>query len=182
MDTLRHLRKLSVPFTVKDILPIRFGKTWSRDPIFVAIFAAGSEAFAKGWGQRLWELGPVSVCLSVNATRTAAMVQTCSAYGCKNRYHKDRDISFHKYVLMCARVSDVVRTWWISAVMCSCLAVSGFTSPCLLICLFEASLLPIVNSTCVVELNLRRVICWEIVLVKSSLRQFTKHYLNLTYI
>lgn len=26
------------------------------------------------------------------------MVQTCSAYGCKNRYDKDRDISFHKYV------------------------------------------------------------------------------------
>lgn len=29
---------------------------------------------------------------------TVAMVQTCSAYGCKNRYDKDRDISFHKYV------------------------------------------------------------------------------------
>ncbi|XP_061603725.1 THAP domain-containing protein 1 isoform X2 [Phyllopteryx taeniolatus] len=24
------------------------------------------------------------------------MVQTCSAYGCKNRYHKDKEISFHK--------------------------------------------------------------------------------------
>lgn len=27
------------------------------------------------------------------------MVQTCSAYGCKNRYHKDRDVSFHKFPL-----------------------------------------------------------------------------------
>ncbi|KAG7221230.1 hypothetical protein INR49_017447 [Caranx melampygus] len=27
------------------------------------------------------------------------MVQTCSAYGCKNRYHKDKDISFHKLQL-----------------------------------------------------------------------------------
>uniref|UniRef100_I3K437 THAP domain-containing protein 1 n=1 Tax=Oreochromis niloticus TaxID=8128 RepID=I3K437_ORENI len=27
------------------------------------------------------------------------MVQTCSAYGCKNRYHKDKDISFHKFPL-----------------------------------------------------------------------------------
>lgn len=27
------------------------------------------------------------------------MVQTCSAYGCKNRYNKDRDISFHKFPL-----------------------------------------------------------------------------------
>ncbi|KAK3509254.1 hypothetical protein QTP70_027046 [Hemibagrus guttatus] len=27
------------------------------------------------------------------------MVQSCSAYGCKNRYHKDKDISFHKFPL-----------------------------------------------------------------------------------
>ncbi|XP_075885312.1 THAP domain-containing protein 1 [Nelusetta ayraudi] len=27
------------------------------------------------------------------------MVQTCSAYGCKNRYHKERDVSFHKFPL-----------------------------------------------------------------------------------
>ncbi|CAK6972521.1 THAP domain-containing protein 1 [Scomber scombrus] len=27
------------------------------------------------------------------------MVQTCSAYGCKNRYHKEKDISFHKFPL-----------------------------------------------------------------------------------
>ncbi|XP_034565386.1 THAP domain-containing protein 1 [Notolabrus celidotus] len=27
------------------------------------------------------------------------MVQTCSAYGCKNRYNKDKDISFHKFPL-----------------------------------------------------------------------------------
>ncbi|KAM9841537.1 THAP domain-containing protein 1 [Aulostomus maculatus] len=27
------------------------------------------------------------------------MVQTCSAYGCKNRYHKDKHISFHKFPL-----------------------------------------------------------------------------------
>ncbi|XP_029025762.1 THAP domain-containing protein 1 [Betta splendens] len=27
------------------------------------------------------------------------MVQTCSAYGCKNRYHKNNDISFHKFPL-----------------------------------------------------------------------------------
>ncbi|XP_015259035.1 THAP domain-containing protein 1-like isoform X1 [Cyprinodon tularosa] len=36
------------------------------------------------------------------------MVQTCSAYGCKNRYHKDRDISFHKFPL--AR-PDVCSKW-----------------------------------------------------------------------
>ncbi|XP_014853898.1 PREDICTED: THAP domain-containing protein 1 isoform X1 [Poecilia mexicana] len=36
------------------------------------------------------------------------MVQTCSAYGCKNRYHKDKDISFHKFPL--AR-PDVCRKW-----------------------------------------------------------------------
>ncbi|XP_070706212.1 THAP domain-containing protein 1 [Pempheris klunzingeri] len=36
------------------------------------------------------------------------MVQTCSAYGCKNRYHKDRDISFHKFPL--AR-PDVCGKW-----------------------------------------------------------------------
>ncbi|KAL7837950.1 hypothetical protein AOLI_G00263540 [Acnodon oligacanthus] len=28
-----------------------------------------------------------------------AMVQSCSAYGCKNRYHKDKDVSFHKFPL-----------------------------------------------------------------------------------
>ncbi|XP_037547734.1 THAP domain-containing protein 1 [Nematolebias whitei] len=36
------------------------------------------------------------------------MVQTCSAYGCKNRYHKDRNISFHKFPL--AR-PDVCGKW-----------------------------------------------------------------------
>ncbi|XP_075935600.1 THAP domain-containing protein 1 [Anarhichas minor] len=36
------------------------------------------------------------------------MVQTCSAYGCKNRYHKDKDISFHKFPL--AR-PDVSAKW-----------------------------------------------------------------------
>ncbi|XP_042365514.1 THAP domain-containing protein 1 [Plectropomus leopardus] len=36
------------------------------------------------------------------------MVQTCSAYGCKNRYHKDRAISFHKFPL--AR-PDVCGKW-----------------------------------------------------------------------
>ncbi|XP_068609186.1 THAP domain-containing protein 1 [Brachionichthys hirsutus] len=36
------------------------------------------------------------------------MVQTCSAYGCKNRYHKDRNISFHKFPL--AR-PDVCAKW-----------------------------------------------------------------------
>ncbi|XP_069025149.1 THAP domain-containing protein 1 [Embiotoca jacksoni] len=36
------------------------------------------------------------------------MVQTCSAYGCKNRYHKDKDISFHKFPL--AR-PDVCGKW-----------------------------------------------------------------------
>lgn len=39
-----------------------------------------------------------SISRALSAWRTAAMVQTCSAYGCKNRYHKDKDISFHKYV------------------------------------------------------------------------------------
>ncbi|RVE65462.1 hypothetical protein OJAV_G00116830 [Oryzias javanicus] len=36
------------------------------------------------------------------------MVQTCSAYGCKNRYHKDKDVSFHKFPL--AR-PDVCGKW-----------------------------------------------------------------------
>lgn len=36
------------------------------------------------------------------------MVQTCSAYGCKNRYHKDKEISFHKFPL--AR-PDVCGKW-----------------------------------------------------------------------
>uniref|UniRef100_UPI003AAFDDAA THAP domain-containing protein 1 n=1 Tax=Centroberyx gerrardi TaxID=166262 RepID=UPI003AAFDDAA len=36
------------------------------------------------------------------------MVQSCSAYGCKNRYHKDRNISFHKFPL--AR-PDVCGKW-----------------------------------------------------------------------
>ncbi|KAF0031916.1 THAP domain-containing protein 1 isoform X2 [Scophthalmus maximus] len=36
------------------------------------------------------------------------MVQTCSAYGCKNRYHKEKDISFHKFPL--AR-PDVCGKW-----------------------------------------------------------------------
>ncbi|XP_062845020.1 THAP domain-containing protein 1 [Trichomycterus rosablanca] len=27
------------------------------------------------------------------------MVQSCSAYGCKNRYHKDKNVSFHKFPL-----------------------------------------------------------------------------------
>ncbi|KAK6492842.1 THAP domain-containing protein 1-like isoform X1 [Huso huso] len=36
------------------------------------------------------------------------MVQSCSAYGCKNRYHKDKNISFHKFPL--AR-PDVCEKW-----------------------------------------------------------------------
>ncbi|KAI4878457.1 hypothetical protein NFI96_016351 [Prochilodus magdalenae] len=36
------------------------------------------------------------------------MVQSCSAYGCKNRYHKDKDVSFHKFPL--AR-PDVCGKW-----------------------------------------------------------------------
>ncbi|XP_051956799.1 THAP domain-containing protein 1 [Xyrauchen texanus] len=36
------------------------------------------------------------------------MVQSCSAYGCKNRYHKDQNISFHKFPL--AR-PDVCGKW-----------------------------------------------------------------------
>lgn len=43
--------------------------------------------------------GGVSVKFPVLASQVAAMVQTCSAYGCKNRYHKEKDISFHKYVI-----------------------------------------------------------------------------------
>lgn len=39
------------------------------------------------------------------------MVQTCSAYGCKNRYNKDKDISFHKFPL--AR-PDVCEKWVIA--------------------------------------------------------------------
>ncbi|XP_028827787.1 THAP domain-containing protein 1 [Denticeps clupeoides] len=38
----------------------------------------------------------------------ATMVQSCSAYGCKNRYHKDKNISFHKFPL--AR-PDVCGKW-----------------------------------------------------------------------
>ncbi|KAM3873992.1 THAP domain-containing protein 1 [Diretmus argenteus] len=36
------------------------------------------------------------------------MVQSCSAYGCKNRYHKDKNVSFHKFPL--AR-PDVCGKW-----------------------------------------------------------------------
>ncbi|KAG7481526.1 hypothetical protein MATL_G00067890 [Megalops atlanticus] len=36
------------------------------------------------------------------------MVQSCSAYGCRNRYHKDKNISFHKFPL--AR-PDICRKW-----------------------------------------------------------------------
>ncbi|KAM9323657.1 THAP domain-containing protein 1 [Pholidichthys leucotaenia] len=39
------------------------------------------------------------------------MVQTCSAYGCKNRYHKDKDVSFHKFPL--ARPDICVK--WVAA-------------------------------------------------------------------
>ncbi|KAM4635573.1 THAP domain-containing protein 1 [Polymixia lowei] len=39
------------------------------------------------------------------------MVQSCSAYGCKNRYHKDKNISFHKFPL--ARPEVCVK--WIAA-------------------------------------------------------------------
>ncbi|XP_020780191.1 THAP domain-containing protein 1 [Boleophthalmus pectinirostris] len=39
------------------------------------------------------------------------MVQTCSAYGCKNRYHKDKEISFHKFPLARPDVCDK----WVSA-------------------------------------------------------------------
>lgn len=39
------------------------------------------------------------------------MVQTCSAYGCKNRYHKDKDISFHKFPLARPDVCDK----WVTA-------------------------------------------------------------------
>ncbi|KAK7895762.1 hypothetical protein WMY93_021087 [Mugilogobius chulae] len=39
------------------------------------------------------------------------MVQTCSAYGCKNRYHKDKDISFHKFPLARPDICDK----WVSA-------------------------------------------------------------------
>uniref|UniRef100_A0A8C5DLD4 THAP domain-containing protein 1-like n=1 Tax=Gouania willdenowi TaxID=441366 RepID=A0A8C5DLD4_GOUWI len=39
------------------------------------------------------------------------MVQTCSAYGCKNRYHKDKDVSFHKFPLARPDVCDK----WVSA-------------------------------------------------------------------
>lgn len=39
------------------------------------------------------------------------MVQSCSAYGCKNRYQKDRNISFHKFPL--ARPEVCVQ--WVSA-------------------------------------------------------------------
>ncbi|KAI9999518.1 hypothetical protein NQD34_018456 [Periophthalmus magnuspinnatus] len=39
------------------------------------------------------------------------MVQTCSAYGCKNRYHKDKEISFHKFPLARPDICDK----WVSA-------------------------------------------------------------------
>lgn len=45
------------------------------------------------------ELRGVPIRVSVSVVRAAAMVQTCSAYGCKNRYHKDKNISFHKFPL-----------------------------------------------------------------------------------
>ncbi|XP_039615634.1 THAP domain-containing protein 1 [Polypterus senegalus] len=39
------------------------------------------------------------------------MVQSCSAYGCKNRYHKDKNISFHKFPLARPDVCDK----WVAA-------------------------------------------------------------------
>ncbi|XP_061603727.1 THAP domain-containing protein 1 isoform X4 [Phyllopteryx taeniolatus] len=39
------------------------------------------------------------------------MVQTCSAYGCKNRYHKDKEISFHKFPLARPDICDK----WVAA-------------------------------------------------------------------
>ena len=40
------------------------------------------------------------------------MVHTCAAYGCSNRYHKDSDITFHKFPTIKQRV---VRKKWIYA-------------------------------------------------------------------
>ncbi|XP_055054048.1 THAP domain-containing protein 1 [Misgurnus anguillicaudatus] len=40
------------------------------------------------------------------------MVQSCSAYGCKNRYHKDKNISFHKFPLARPDVCDK----WVTAI------------------------------------------------------------------
>lgn len=67
--------------------------------------------------------GGVSVKFPVLASQVAAMVQTCSAYGCKNRYHKEKDISFHKYVIenyVCVSYLALAeQTWLISTTMCS---------------------------------------------------------------
>ncbi|XP_075993480.1 THAP domain-containing protein 1 isoform X2 [Genypterus blacodes] len=64
------------------------------------MFVTGSEAPAESRGS--------SGRVAVSVSRPAAMVQTCSAYGCKNRYHKDKDVSFHKFPL--AR-PDVCAKW-----------------------------------------------------------------------
>lgn len=98
---------------------------------------------------------------------TAAMVQTCSAYGCKNRYHKDKDISFHKYVH--SNYVCVLARICCPDMMCSCLAPRELTSLRLLICFIKASLL-ILNSKWLVEFDTR---C-QILLVQSGHRQFTK--------
>lgn len=37
------------------------------------------------------------------------MVQSCSAYGCKNRYQKDKNISFHKWAELCSIESPLKR-------------------------------------------------------------------------
>lgn len=83
---------------------LQANQSWKRrlrHPLSAAIIVAGSEAWVRREDDLEWQpagLRGVSVPLSALSRRTAAMVQTCSAYGCKNRYDKDRDISFHKYV------------------------------------------------------------------------------------
>ncbi|XP_053558718.1 THAP domain-containing protein 1 [Bombina bombina] len=62
------------------------------------------------------------------------MVQSCSAYGCKNRYDKDRPISFHKFPLtrplLCKKWEAAVRRVDFKPTKYSSICSEHFTSDC----------------------------------------------------
>ncbi|KAM4708266.1 THAP domain-containing protein 1 [Discoglossus pictus] len=62
------------------------------------------------------------------------MVQSCSAYGCKNRYDKDKPISFHKFPLtrplLCKKWEAAVRRVDFKPTKYSSICSDHFTSDC----------------------------------------------------
>lgn len=96
----------------------------------VTVGQSGSEGVTAEHG----DTGAPACCGGKSELRTGRMVQSCSAYGCKNRYDKDKPVSFHKFPLtrpsLCEKWEAAVRRKNFKPTKYSSICSEHFTPDC----------------------------------------------------